>query len=102
MGKEEFYDKEIAPVLADLAKKCQDNDLNLLALCEWDRMQYGRTIAINHEWAGLVILCCNLFAKTHGNVDSLIWAIKEYAQKHGHSSIELHRMGVPERPEPAP
>jgi hypothetical protein len=44
--REAFYDREIAPVLMELAGKCQENGLSIAAMVEWDPGETGRTAAL--------------------------------------------------------
>ena len=39
--REQFYDEEIAPALANLRDKCADAGLNMLAVVEWDTVDNG-------------------------------------------------------------
>jgi hypothetical protein len=41
IDREEFYDKEVAPMLAILRDKCVERGLNFLAFVEWDSMPNG-------------------------------------------------------------
>jgi hypothetical protein len=91
---EDFYDREVAPVLMDLAGKCQDKGLSIVAMVEWDPGETGRTAALAGN-AGFGIRMAHTAMQSHGNVDSLIMAIMKYATEHGHSSACLHLLGVP-------
>lgn len=89
--REAFYDAEVAPVLLNLAKRCQDNGLSIAAMVEWDPGETGRTAAITAE-AGFGIRLAEAAMQAHGNVDSLIFAVQKYAAEHGHNSICLHML----------
>jgi hypothetical protein len=86
--REDFYDREVAPVLMDLAKKCQDNGLSIAAMVEWEPGETGRTAALSAD-ASFGIRMVEAAMQARGNVDSLIFAIQKYAAEHGHSSICL-------------
>lgn len=86
--REAFYDCEVAPALMELAKKCQDHGLSMVAMAEWEPGQTGRTAALTAE-AGIGIRIAEAAMQARGNVDSLIFAIQKYATKHGHNSICL-------------
>ena len=86
--REDFYDREVAPVLLDLAKKCQDNGLSIAAMVEWDPGETGNTAAIAAK-AGFGIRMAEAAMQARGNVDSLIFAIQKYTKEHGHNSICL-------------
>lgn len=95
--REEFYDDEIAPVLGDLAKRCQENGLSFLAVVEWAPGETGRTFSQSPP-AGLGIMSANIAAQANGNADSLIMALMKYGREHGHNSMCLHQLGVPAKP----
>ena len=44
--REQFYDREIAPTLLELARKCQDNGLSMVAMVEWEPGETGRTACL--------------------------------------------------------
>lgn len=96
-AKEQFYDERVAPVLSDLAKQCKDRGLSLLAVCEWEPGEFGRTLTLR-EKSGLGIRLADAAAKANGNVDALLIGIIRYAKEHGHSSAYLSLLGVPTTP----
>lgn len=95
--REAFYDENVAPVLMDLAKKCQDNGISIAAMVEWDPGETGRTAALAAN-AGFGIRMAETAMRATGNVDTLIWALMKYATEHGHGSICLKQLGVPTSP----
>jgi hypothetical protein len=95
--RETFYDEHIAPVLMDLATKCQDNGLSIAAMVEWDQGETGRTAALAAD-ASFGIRMVETAMRAAGNVDTLIWALMKYATEHGHSSVCLKLLGVPTSP----
>lgn len=88
---EAFYDAEIAPVLLELAQKCEANGMSLIAMCEWAPDESGRTMTLAKD-ASAAIRLAEGAMQAQGNVDTLFFAIKRYAAKHGHSSIVLTMM----------
>lgn len=90
--REQLYDSEIAPVLLDLARKCQTNGLSFVAMVEWDPGETGRTAALV-EGSGFGIRMAETAMRALGNVDSLIFALMQYGKEHGHNSICLHLLG---------
>jgi hypothetical protein len=92
--REAFYDESVAPVLMDLAKKCQDNGISITAMVEWDPGETGRTAALAAD-AGFGIRMAETAMRAAGNVDTLIWALMKYATEHGHGSVCLKMLGVP-------
>ena len=97
MSKEAYYDEHIAPKLMALAKECEDNGLSLLAVCEWDPGEYGSTRSVQ-AGSSFAFRMADTAVTARGNVDSFMMAIERYAMKHGHSSVYLHLLGVPETP----
>jgi hypothetical protein len=72
--REDFYDREIAPALRELARKCQDDGLSFVAMAEWAPGETGRTAAIAAD-AGFGIRMAEVAVQARGNVDSLIFAL---------------------------
>jgi len=96
--KEQYYDDEIAPKLAELAKDAQAHGLSFLAVVEWAPGEHGRTCYTAEGMQGLPFLMANLAASCGGNVDAFWMAVQRYARKHGHESIFLHQQGIPAVP----
>lgn len=94
---EEFYDSEIAPMLAELGAKCEAKGIPFLALVEYDSGKVARTEFIPTS-AGIGQRIATWAARADGNVDTLMLAIQRHATKHGHSSAILHMLGIKERP----
>ncbi len=97
MTNEQIYDEQIAPKLLALAKECEEAGLSLVATCEWLPGESGETAFINKE-ASFAVRMVHTAIKAHGNVDTMMFALVKYARQHGHSSIFLHRLGVPLEP----
>jgi hypothetical protein len=91
--REAFYDREIAPVLLELGRKCQDNGLSLVAVVEWAPGDTGRTANIC-EGAGIGLRMTHMAAQAAGNADALIMALMKHGREHGHNSMCLHQLGV--------
>ena len=98
---EAFYDVDVAPVLLDLARKCQNAGVSFLAVAEWQPGEQGRTCSLSPN-SGFAIRLAEVAAKSNGNVDALILAIIRYAEEHGHSSMFLQQLGVPPIPQGRP
>lgn len=99
--REAFYDAEVAPVLRDLAERCQASGLSFLAIVEWEPGETGRTFSLSAP-SGLGIRWAEAAARSNGNADNLIMGLMRHAQEHGHSSACLHLLGVPTKPAPSP
>lgn len=96
--RERFYDEELAPVLADMAKRCAEKGLSFVALVEWDFGEVGHTGSLR-EGRGPQIENASAAAFAGDNVDALIMHLMRKATEHGHSSMFLHQLGVPTTPE---
>ena len=94
--REQFYDRDVAPVLLDLAKKCEANGLSIAAMVEWAPNETGRTAALA-AGSGVGIRMAEVAMRSRGNVDDLIFALMKYGKEHGHTSVclmILERMGA--------
>lgn len=91
--REEFYDREIAPTLLELARKCQDNGLSFVAEVEWWPGEGGTTAAIAAD-ASVTPRMVHMAARARGNVDALVIGLQRYGREHGHNSVVL---GILER-----
>lgn len=85
---EQFYDDEIAPVLAELAEKCRDNGLSLVAVCEYAEDQIGRTSIMQQSTSAAMRLAM-YGALARGNVDDLVGMLIKDGKENGHGSIYL-------------
>jgi hypothetical protein len=86
--REQFYDREIAPALLELGRKCQAKGLSMAAEVEWAPGEGGTTATLAAS-AGFGIRMAHLAMQARGNVDSLILALMKYGKEHGHSSVGL-------------
>jgi hypothetical protein len=91
--REDFYDREVAPALLDLASRCEVRGMSIIAVVEWQPGDTGRTAALAAE-ASFALRLVELASQAHGNVDNLIMALTKYGKKHGHASICLKQLGV--------
>lgn len=99
--RETFYDREIAPKLAEVAKLCEAHGMSLVANVEWGPRKGGVTIFETPD-ASAAHQIVRMAAMCNGNADSLIWGLMAHARKHGHTSACLFQLGVPLKPEAAP
>lgn len=97
MTKEEIYDTEIAPKLLKIAKLCEKHKLGFAAAVEYEPFGLGRTVTYPAD-CSVAIRMVDWAVQSHGNVDSLIWGICRWAREKGHSSANLHILGIPEEP----
>jgi len=98
MSAEKYYDDHVAPKLREIAKDCEANGLSLLAVCEWEPGNYGRTLMLQPK-SGIGFRLTNSAAKANGNVDAFLIAVMRHARVHGHGSTYLERLGVPAEPD---
>lgn len=87
--REELYDREIAPLLREVARKCEEGGLSIVAMVEWSPGNNGRTMSIR-EGAGIELSMVRWAGDAQGNADALIFALQKHGRKHGHNSICLH------------
>jgi len=79
---EAWYDAEIAPALADLAKRCQERGMAFVAVVEYQPGDRARTIYMT-EHAGLAMQMVNLCAATVPNVDCYILNLRKLCKERG-------------------
>lgn len=103
--REKFYDEQIAPALARLAKKCTDNGLSMLAVVEFDTNDagesgYGKTMWLADR-ASESFRWFDLFVRVNANFERYCLAFIRncVAKKIPHSSIYLERLGIHPDPE---
>lgn len=85
---ESVYDKEIAPQLFALSKRCEDLGMSLVAQVEWAPTEAGSTFALA-EGSSFAIRLVKLACEVRGNVDGLISALCKHDPTGG-NSIFLH------------
>ena len=93
-----FYDEQIAPVLMELAEKCRDNGLSMVASVQYgtEDRQRGDTYMLQPD-AQLPIMMIKHCAATAPNIDSYLIGLAGYCKKHGidiSSSIFLGRFAA--------
>lgn len=95
--REAFYDREVAPALAELCRHCAEWGISILALADLAPRAMGRTtMLLENHGAGIAL--ANLAANANGDCDALIHSLIEAACKSGHSSSYLFQLGVPFTP----
>lgn len=106
MTDEEFYDAEIAPALADLAKKCQERGMSVLAMVTYDDVgSVGRTISLAKD-APLIMRTADTLARCWAaggsvNFDSFMFAVMRDQRDKPHNSMVLAQLGcTPANPSP--
>lgn len=110
--REDFYDKEIAPALAELGNKCQANGLSFLAVVEFNQSEsgdseYGKTLAVA-KGSSDSFLWFDAFVLANANFEKYTMAFVRHVNASGrpHTSIFLERLGInpdpDKRPKPEP
>jgi len=94
---EKFVDEQIAPELMRLAKLCEERGLPFVSCVQYGPEDTLETCALPKN-SGIKSLMAYWGVKAHGNVDSFIIAAQRHAEKHGHGSMILSMLKVPERP----
>lgn len=103
MTNEEIYDAEIAPALMKIAQRCQELGFPMAASVEWESGETGRTefcpkMDGSAPRPSAKQLLVHYAARCNGNIDSMLMAVVRDAEKFGHSSMYLYRLGVKEKP----
>ncbi|QUT04227.1 hypothetical protein KFK14_13915 [Sphingobium phenoxybenzoativorans] len=92
--REAFYDREIAPALLSLSRRCAQHGISFMALAEWAPGSVGRTVNMAPGHSDTLPLA-NKAVAVSGNTDAMIHALIKEGKKDGHSSIYLFELGVP-------
>jgi hypothetical protein len=79
---EAWYDAEIAPALAALAKRCNERGMAFVAVVEYQPGDRGGTYYLTKD-AGLPMVMLNLCARTAPNIDAYIINLSRHAQREG-------------------
>lgn len=75
--KEEFYDKEVAPVLLELANKCAERGLHFLAQVEYDPGKFGLTRKFSGD-PDIAMIMLDFCARSRRNIDGYIMGLMRY------------------------
>lgn len=79
---EAWYDAEIAPALAELAKRCHERGMAFVAAVEYAPGERGGTYYLTDD-AGLEMHMLHFCARTAPNVDGYIMNLKRFATRKG-------------------
>ena len=82
MTNEEWYDAEIAPALAELAKRCHERGMSFAAIVEYEPGKRGGTYYLTED-VGLEMRMLHICAHTVPNVDSYVLNLKRFAVQEG-------------------
>lgn len=100
MTNEEFYDTEVGPKLAELARACEARGMSFVSSVEYEPESTAETFSLI-KGHSVKITLAYMAIKAHGNLDSLVIGAARYARDHGHSSMVLNLLKIPLTPEPA-
>jgi hypothetical protein len=93
---EAWYDAEIAPALAALAKRCHERGMSFIAAVEYQPGDRGGTYYLT-ENAGTAMRMLHLCAQTAPNVDGYIMSLHKWAKAAGvdtGGSFVMRRLGA--------
>lgn len=71
MATEQEYDEIIAPMLADVAKRCSELGMSLIARVEWEPDEVGITQIGIDKNSGVGQQLTQIAAHSKGNIDAL-------------------------------
>ena len=71
MATEKEYDEIIAPMLADIALKCQEMGMSIVARVEWEKGKGGTTAIGNGPDASVAQRLTYIAAVANGNIDTI-------------------------------
>ncbi len=93
--REQFYDRDIAPKLLELALACESNGISMACVADFGGETSSTTVTLqagSPVWIRLVYVAM----RARENVDALFFAIMKHAREHGHNSIMLSQLGIPQ------
>ncbi len=79
---EAWYDAEIAPALADLAKRCNERGMSFVAVVEYQPGDRAGTYMMTED-AGLSMHMVSLCSRTAPNVDAYVMNLKRHCKAVG-------------------
>jgi hypothetical protein len=93
---EAWYDAEIAPALAALAKRCHERGMSFIAAVEYQPGDRAGTYYLTQD-AGTAMRMLHLCAQTVPNVDGYIMSLRKWADANGvdtGGSFVMRRLGA--------
>lgn len=83
MSNEQFYDDEIAPALAEIAKKCLEKGLSMVAVVQYGEQaeQRGATYVTGGN-SSLPMIMLRYCDQTAPNIDCYMIGMMKYCAKH--------------------
>lgn len=93
---EQWYDDEIAPALAELAKRCNERGMSFVAVVEYQPGYRGGTYMLTED-AGLPMHMLHLCSRTAPNVDAYVMNLAKHCAAKGieiGASFVMKRLGA--------
>jgi hypothetical protein len=79
---EDWYDKEVAPKLKELADACRARGMSFIACVEWEPGSRGITYSLTDD-AGLEMIMVKHCATTAPNIDGYVIGLIGYCHQKG-------------------
>ena len=86
---EVFYDEEIAPRLAEVAKLCQDRKMSIVADVEYEPGETGHTRVVQ-ENPGAKLFISYAASRCAGNIDRFIMSVYNHMEKRGELGVSIY------------
>lgn len=94
MNSEAVYDKEIYPLLEQIAEICKNNDISFNMLFQYGpNLEDHASVLSPRDNESTKMFISRAAIQCMGNVDSLFIAIAQKAEEVGHSSLVLKVLG---------
>lgn len=91
---EDWYGSEIAPKLLELADRCRERGMAMVATVEYEPGKRGSTMAMP-DGAGLAMQMMRLCANAGENVDGYMIALRKFCDANGIDTATSIFMRVP-------
>lgn len=79
---EDWYDREVAPKLAELCRACHERGMSFLSVVEYEPGSRSRTLHFTAD-AGLEMNMINYCAQTAPNIDGFVIGLIKYCREKG-------------------
>lgn len=87
---ERVYDEQVAPLLMQAARICEEHGMNLVATVEFERGKTASTRSYKLDETCAAFLLCAGADQAQGNFDALAIALKRrYGDDHGSAVLHL-------------
>lgn len=79
---EAIYDEQIAPLLLQAGKLCEQHGLAMVAVVEYEREKRGETRVLP-DGAGLAMLMLSMLAASGNNIDRFLMSVIRFCNREG-------------------